>query len=56
MRAHPFFNAVDIYIMDASFVNQAWDIFDGHGLLMRIALVIYVRFCWMAGSCQEDES
>lgn len=55
MREHAFFRAVDIYIMDASFVNQTWDIFSRYNLLMRLALVIYVRFCWIAGSCQEDE-
>lgn len=55
MRPHPFFNAVDIYIMDEAFVNESWDIFYGYSPLMRIALVLYVRLCWLAGSCQEDE-
>ena len=55
MRAHPFFNAVDIYIMDAEFVRDAWHVFYEYSPLMRIALVLYVRLCWIAGSCQEDE-
>ena len=46
---------VDPWIMDREFVRDAWHLFHGEDLITRMTAVIYVRFCWLAGSAQEDE-